>query len=55
MDERRKDLITGFDMSFWGKANFTVKREVAAIPAALILVIVAPLFMGILARIILHP
>ena len=55
MEERLKVIVTDFDMSFWRKAGFTIKREVAAIPAALILVIVGPIVMGILAMIILHP
>ena len=55
MDERREVIVTDFDMSFWRKAGFTIKKEVAAIPAALILVIAGPIVMGILAMIILHP
>jgi hypothetical protein len=54
MEERRKVIVTDFDMSFWRKAGFTIKKEVAAIPAALILIIVGPIVMGILAMIILH-
>jgi len=55
MEERQKVIVTAFDMSFWRKVRFTIKREVAAIPAALILVIAGPIVMGILAMIILHP
>jgi hypothetical protein len=55
MEERLKVIVTDFDMSFWRKAGFTIKKEVAAIPAALILVIAGPIVMGILAMIILHP
>ncbi len=55
MEERLKFIVTDFDMSFWRKAGFTIKKEVAAIPAALILVIVGPIVMGVLAMIILRP
>ena len=54
MEERLKVIVTDFDMSFWRKAGFTIKKEVAAIPAALILAIVGPIVMGILAMIIFH-
>ncbi len=54
MEERQK-VVTDFDISFWRKAGFTIKKEVAAIPAALILVIAGPIVMGILAMMILHP
>jgi len=54
MEERQK-VVTDSDISFWRKAGFTIKKEVAAIPAALILVIAGPIVMGILAMIILHP
>ncbi|MGA2028138.1 MAG: hypothetical protein ABSH17_13890 [Syntrophobacteraceae bacterium] len=53
MDERRKAIVTDFDVSFWRKAGFTIKREVAAIPGALILIIAGFLLMGILGWIIL--
>jgi len=55
MEERLKVILTDFDMPFWRKTGFTIKKEVAAIPAALILVIAGPIVMGILAMIILHP
>ena len=55
MEERPKVIVTDFDMSFLRKAGFKIKKEVAAIPAALILVIAGPIVMGILAMIILHP
>jgi hypothetical protein len=55
MEERQKVIATDFDMSFLRKAGFKIKKEVAAIPAALILVIAGPIVMGILAMIILHP
>jgi hypothetical protein len=55
MEERLKVIVTDFDMSFWRKAGFKIKKEVSAIPAALILVIAGPIVMGILAMIILHP
>jgi hypothetical protein len=54
MEARQKVIVTDFDRSFWRKAGFTIKREVAAIPAALILIIVGPIVMGILAMIIFH-
>jgi len=54
MDEQKRVIPADFDMSFWRKAGFTIKREVAAIPAALILIIVGPIVMGILAMIIFH-
>jgi len=54
MEERKKVIVTDFDMPFWRKVGFTIKREVAAIPAALILIIVGPIVMGILAMTILH-
>ena len=53
MDERQKAIVTDFDMSFWRNAGFAIKREVAAIPAALILIIAGFLLMGILGWIIL--
>jgi hypothetical protein len=40
-------------MSFWRKVGFTIKREVAAIPGALILIIAGFLLMGIPGWIIL--
>jgi hypothetical protein len=53
MDERGKVIVTDFDMSFWRKVGFTIKREVAAIPGALILIIAGFLLMGIPGWIIL--
>jgi len=53
MNERHEVIVTDFDMSFWSKAGFTIKMEVAAIPAALILIIAGFLLMGILGWIIL--
>jgi hypothetical protein len=53
MDKLQKVIATGFDVSFLRKAGFTIKREVTAIPAALILVIAGFLSMGILGWIIL--
>jgi hypothetical protein len=53
MDERRKVIVTDFDMPFWRKAGFTIKREVAAIPAALILIIAVLILMGMFGLIIL--
>jgi hypothetical protein len=55
MDERQKVIVTDFDMSFWRKVGFTIKREVAAIPAALILIIAGFVLMSILGMIILNP
>jgi hypothetical protein len=54
MEERQKVIVTAFDMSLWRKAGFTIKREVEEIPAALVMVIVVPIVMGIFAMIILH-
>jgi hypothetical protein len=54
MDEGQKMTVNDFDMSFWRKAGFTIKREVAAIPAALILIVVWLILTGVVARIILH-
>jgi hypothetical protein len=53
MDERRKGIVNDFDMSFWRGAWFAIKREVAAIPAALILVIAGFILIGIIGKIIL--
>ena len=53
MDERGKVIVTNFDMSFWRKVRLTIRREVAAIPAAFILIISWFLLMGILERMIL--
>ncbi len=53
MDKRLEVTATDFDMSFWRKAGCTIKREVAAIPAGLILIIAAFLLMGILGRMLL--
>ncbi len=53
MGERQKVMATDFDMSFWRKAGFTIKREVAAIPAELIVIISGFILMGILGKIIL--
>jgi len=53
MEERQRVIVTDFDMSFWRKVGFTIKREVTAIPAALILIIAWFILMGILERIIL--
>ncbi len=54
MDERQKVIGTDFDMSFWRKAGSAIKREVAAIPAALIVIIAWFILIGVVARIILH-
>jgi hypothetical protein len=54
MDERQRVIMTDFDMSFLRKAGLTIKREVAAIPAALILIVVWLILTGVVARIILH-
>jgi hypothetical protein len=53
MNERQEIAVTDFDMSFWRKAGLTIKREVAAIPAALVLIIVWIILTGVVARIIL--
>ena len=53
MEARQKVIVTDFDRSFWRKAGFTIKREVAAIPAALILIIAWFILMGIFVRMIL--
>ncbi|MGA3116216.1 MAG: hypothetical protein ABSF90_17485 [Syntrophobacteraceae bacterium] len=53
MGERQKVMAADFDMSFWRKAGFTIKREVAAIPAELIVIISGFILMGILGKIIL--
>ncbi len=54
MDERQKVIVTDFDMSFLRKVWFTIKREVTAIPAALILIIAGFALMSILGSIILN-
>jgi hypothetical protein len=54
MDERQKVLVTEFNKSFWRKVWFTIKREVKAIPAALILIIAGFALMSILGSIILN-
>jgi hypothetical protein len=53
MEERQKVIVTDFDRSFWRKAGFTIKREVTAIPAGLILIIAWLILMGLLEMIIL--
>ena len=53
MDEQKRVIPADFDMSFWRKAGFTIKREVAAIPAELIVIISGFILMGILGKIIL--
>jgi hypothetical protein len=53
MEESQKVMATDFDMPFWRKAGSAIKREVAAIPAALILIIGWSLFVGIFGRMIL--
>jgi len=53
MDEQKRVIPADFDMSFWRKAGFTIKREVAAIPAALILIIAVLILMGMFGLIIL--
>jgi hypothetical protein len=55
MEQRQKVMATDFDMPFLRKAEFTIKREVAAIPAELILIIAWFILSGVLARIILRP
>jgi len=54
MNERHEVIVTDFDMSFWRKAGFTIKMEVAAIPAALILMIAGFILTGVLARILIN-
>jgi len=54
MGVRQKVIVTDFDMSLWRKAGFAIKREVAAIPAALILIIAWFILIGVVARIILQ-
>ena len=55
MEQRQKVMATDFDMQFLRKAEFTIKREVAAIPAEVILIIAWFILSGALARIILRP
>lgn len=54
MYEPQKVIATDSDMTSWKKVGFTIKREAAAVPAALIFVIAWVVLMGILARIILY-
>jgi hypothetical protein len=54
MDDRQRVIVTDFDMSFLRKAGSAIKRELAAIPAALILIIVWLIVTGVVARIILQ-
>jgi hypothetical protein len=54
MDERQRIIVTDFDMSFWRKAGFKIKRGVAAIPAALILIIAWSILVGIFGMIVLR-
>ena len=54
MYEPQKVIATDQDMTSWKKVGFTIKREAAAVPAALIFVIAWVVLMGILARIILY-
>ncbi len=54
MDELEKDIVTDFDMPSWRKAGFTIKREVAAVPGGLLLVIAGIILAGILGKIILQ-
>jgi hypothetical protein len=55
MDERQRLIAADFDMSFLKKVGFTIKREVTAVPAALILIITGFILMGFIERIILNP
>jgi hypothetical protein len=54
MYERQRVTATDSDMTSWKKVGFTIKREAAAVPAALIFIIAWVVLMGILARIILY-
>ena len=53
MDERKKVIISDSDMSFWRKIGFTIRKEVAAIPAAFMLIIAGFVLMGIFGKVVL--
>jgi hypothetical protein len=54
MDEQQKVTVTDSAMSFCRRVGSTIKREVAAIPAALILMIAGFILTGVLARILIN-